>query len=207
MNGRDGREDDGGAASPCVIEAGFSKCQSCGRHIPARVVFENGFTYLFKDCPFEQKSFKELLFKGKWSGSRWKRIPFYWYRTAVGENHGLGRDTRVPNRPILSLILGAECSSRCRICRFINWRADRERPVEFDLAEESYRRSPGENGVFLHGGAYGEYFSLRAYLFRLGPWIRNGRIHKRVKIVREELSAKFKSRRIEIYIYVIRRIR
>jgi hypothetical protein len=134
MNGRNGREDDGGAASPCIIEAGFSKCQSCGRHIPARVVFENGFTYLFKDCPFEQKSFKELLFKGKWSGSRWKRIPSYWSRTAVGENHGLDRDTRVPNRPILSLILGAECSSRCRICRFINWRADRERPVEFDLA-------------------------------------------------------------------------
>ncbi|NLE91419.1 MAG: radical SAM protein [Elusimicrobia bacterium] len=134
MDGRDGGQDDGGAASPCVIDAGFSKCRSCGRHIPARVVFENGFTYLLKDCPFEQKSFKELLFKGKWTGSRWKRIPSYWFRTAVGENHGLGRDEHAPNRPILSLILGAECSSRCRICRFINWRADKERPAEFDLA-------------------------------------------------------------------------
>jgi hypothetical protein len=61
-----------------ILSEGVSRCESCGRYVPAQLIFEDGFTYVLQDCSFDKKKSRCLLMKGEWSGGRWKETPSYW---------------------------------------------------------------------------------------------------------------------------------
>jgi len=134
MSDPDNVQDDRGEMSQYVIDEGLSRCESCGRLVPAQAVFDNGFTYILQDCPFEKKSFKRLKYKGKWNIIRWQKTPSYWPWRATDKEKGLDWSRPDPRRPILALMMRTECSARCRICEFVTSRVNKEKPAGLDVA-------------------------------------------------------------------------
>jgi len=116
-----------------ILSEGVSRCESCGRYVPAQLIFEDGFTYVLQDCSFDKKKSRCLLMKGEWSEGRWKETPYYWPWVEGSLEKASDWKTSDPRRPILSPLLSTECSAHCRICRFITTRINKERHPGLDI--------------------------------------------------------------------------
>ncbi len=130
MSGGAGNDD----LSSRVLAQGLGRCIDCGKYVPARLVFEDGFTYILKECPFDKTKTKELWFKGKWRGNPWKRIPAYWPHKEAHSDRNLHWEQSDHKLLILSIKLGTECSARCRICTLASRRINKGPSVRFDPA-------------------------------------------------------------------------
>jgi uncharacterized radical SAM superfamily Fe-S cluster-containing enzyme len=126
------------SAQETLINRGMSRCDFCFRIIPADIVFREGFSYIIKRCPFDNKRSELLLGKGKMYNIPWDNIPNSWPRYCVdlGQIDVTAQDiVNLKNVPVIEIEIKVGCNSRCSICRVANMASNRRIDIT-DLREK-----------------------------------------------------------------------
>ncbi|MCM8792914.1 MAG: radical SAM protein [Candidatus Omnitrophica bacterium] len=101
------------------IQTGFSLCTSCKKVIPAKIVMREGYTYLVKNCIYENKDTEALIGKGWGKSELRKKLSLNW--PFVKPNFGqVGiKEEDIINLKYVNYILLSltkKCNSHCSIC-------------------------------------------------------------------------------------------
>lgn len=105
-----------------TFDEGLSVCESCLRLIPAKVILKGNFSYLVKECIFENRISETLLCKGM--PENYKRIPRSWPQLSIkiGEKFEIEDNVLNFHRvPAVVFYITSRCNSECSICKKVEF--------------------------------------------------------------------------------------